>query len=97
MSWDDDLDHGEFMAFMAAEGGCLICGWYRAETHHTRGRRFYPWYCVRLCSHHHTGNAGVHTQGRRTFARRERVCLPGQALIHLARFRGSEGSGDLAF
>lgn len=92
VSWPED--ERAFLGWAAGLGGCLICG-QRAETHHTRGKRWHPWYIVRLCSHHHTGNAGVHTLGRRTFAARFRVCLPGQALIHLASYQG--GGEDLAF
>lgn len=47
---------------------------------------------VPLCAHHHTGGAGVHYLGRRTWAKRFQLCLPAEALLVYVRWLNYSGS-----
>lgn len=71
-----------------------------AEPHHvrTKGRQGQvdELNVAPLCAHHHTGNAGVHFLGRRTFARKFMLCLPAEAMIVYLAWLG-EGRSDLHY
>jgi hypothetical protein len=87
-----------YTEFVRRKFRCCVpsCSAY-AEPHHvrTKGRQGQvdEGNVAPLCAHHHTGNAGVHFLGRRTFARTFKVCLPAEALVVLLAWRqeGQDG------
>lgn len=79
--------------------GCNDASWpHHVRTRGSLGKQVDECNVVPLCFAHHNGGVGVHDLGRRTFARRYGVCLPGMALIVYADFMDrSTSTYDLEF
>lgn len=89
-----------YTEFVRARFRCCVPGCNApAEPHHVRtkgalGKQVDEGNVAPLCAHHHTGAASVHYLGRRTFARRFKVCLPAEALVVLLAWLRHDSSGD---